>query len=77
MLTLEEPTTHSSANTRSMELVIPIAEDHQGKGFGAEAINLGFDSAFRCAGLHGVILRKVEYNNESEREWEARNPKKY
>ncbi|KAL8285990.1 hypothetical protein RB601_005883 [Gaeumannomyces tritici] len=49
----------------SADLGISIAEAHQGKGYGAEAINWAVDWAFRYARLHRIGLNAVEFNERA------------
>lgn len=50
------------AHHRCTEIGIDIIPEHQGKGYGGEAINWSLDYAFRLAGLHRVKIRGFEWN---------------
>lgn len=47
---------------RFTELGIDILAEHQGKGYGTEAISWALDWAFDVAGLHRVSVRAFEWN---------------
>lgn len=47
------------------DLAISIAEAHQGKGYGPEAINWAVDWAFRFARVHRISLHAVEFNERA------------
>lgn len=49
----------------SADLGISIAEAHQGKGYGAEAINWAVDWSFRFARLHRIALVAVVFNERA------------
>ena len=47
---------------KSAEIGIDILKEHQGKGYGTEAIKWALEWAFETAGLHRVSIRAFEYN---------------
>ena len=58
------------AQHRHTELGIDILEEHQGKGYGSEAIEWAVDWAFDVAGLHRVGIRSFEWNYGARRLYE-------
>ncbi|KAK1761594.1 acyl-CoA N-acyltransferase [Echria macrotheca] len=59
-LSLDCPPT--TRHHRSLNLGILIATEHQGRGYGTEAINWALDWAFAVAGVHAVRLTAFSYN---------------
>lgn len=51
-------------------LGIAIASEHQGKGYGAEAIQWAMDWAFERANIHSLSLGCVEYNEKGRHLYE-------
>lgn len=47
---------------RHTEIGIDLLKEHQGKGYGSEAIKWALEFAFKRAGLHRVQVRAFEYN---------------
>ncbi|EKJ76901.1 hypothetical protein FPSE_02899 [Fusarium pseudograminearum CS3096] len=50
------------AHHRNSEIGITLVKEHQGKGYGREAINWILDWGFRHAGLHTVGISTASYN---------------
>ncbi|PWY90907.1 acyl-CoA N-acyltransferase [Aspergillus heteromorphus CBS 117.55] len=55
------------AHHRETALTIDIAAEHQGQGYGSEAIAWALRWAFRVAGLHRVTVEAVGYNTDAVR----------
>ncbi|EOD48135.1 putative gnat family protein [Neofusicoccum parvum UCRNP2] len=55
---------------RSASIGISIAADHQGRGYGTEAINWILDWGFDVAGLHRVAITSFAYNDGAGRLYE-------
>ncbi|KAH6645870.1 acyl-CoA N-acyltransferase [Truncatella angustata] len=51
-------------------LAIAVSADHQGSGYGAEAIRWAVDWAFERANIHSVSLACVEYNDRAKHLYE-------
>lgn len=47
---------------RNAEIGITILKEHQGKGYGREAINWMLDWGFKHAGLHTIGITTASYN---------------
>ncbi|EWZ30675.1 hypothetical protein FOCG_07814 [Fusarium oxysporum f. sp. radicis-lycopersici 26381] len=50
------------AHHRTAEIGISLIKEHQGKGYGREAINWMVDWGFRHAGLHTIGITTTNYN---------------
>ncbi len=61
---------------RTANLGIIIAPEHQGEGYGTEAINWALDWAFAIAGMHAVPLTAFSYNEGAIRLYERLGPVK-
>ena len=66
---LDKPSPHI-AHHRFSEVGIDIIHEHQGKGYGSEAIRWCLDWAFDVAGLHRVAIRAFEWNEGARRLYE-------
>lgn len=58
------------AHNRSLEFGITIATEHQGQGYGPEAISWLLDWSFLSAGLHRVGLKAYEWNERAVKVYE-------
>ncbi|CAJ2513965.1 Uu.00g020840.m01.CDS01 [Anthostomella pinea] len=65
MLFLSDSGFASLAYFRRTRLGIQIADAHQGKGYGTEAISWAVDWAFLWAGVHSVALMTASYNERA------------
>lgn len=63
----EEP---EQKHHRKVELAIDIAQAHQGKGYGSEAIRWALEWAFKTAGLHRVTVKCFGWNDGAKRLYE-------
>ncbi|EXK36041.1 hypothetical protein FOXG_14491 [Fusarium oxysporum f. sp. lycopersici 4287] len=50
------------AHHRTAEIGISLIKEHQGKGYGREAVNWMVDWGFRHAGLHTIGITTTNYN---------------
>ncbi|KAJ8130641.1 hypothetical protein O1611_g2986 [Lasiodiplodia mahajangana] len=66
-LTAQEQEQHHHRKTM---LGINIINDHQGRGYGPEAINWALDWAFKFGGMHRVGLACYGYNDRAQRLYE-------
>lgn len=55
---------------KSGEIALDIVKEHQGKGYGTEAIQWALQWAFETAGLHRVGIRAFEWNYGARRLYE-------
>lgn len=58
------------AHNRSLEFGINVAREHQGNGYGPEAISWLLDWSFMTAGLHRVELTVFEWNEKAQKVYE-------
>ncbi|KAK4184761.1 acyl-CoA N-acyltransferase [Podospora australis] len=66
-ITLSKPIAPKTDHWRCTKLGVGIAEEHQGNGYGPEAINWALDWAFEFAGMHRVELSTASYNEKAIR----------
>jgi RimJ/RimL family protein N-acetyltransferase len=59
-----------SKHHRKAELGIQLREEHQGKGYGTEAIEWILEWAFKYGGLHRVGITSSSYNPKARRLYE-------
>ncbi|KAK4459689.1 acyl-CoA N-acyltransferase [Cladorrhinum samala] len=64
-LMLGKPTAPKTDHWRWTTLGIGIAEEHQDKGYGKEAVNWALDWAFNFAGMHRVEMLTASYNDRA------------
>ncbi|KAK3985869.1 acyl-CoA N-acyltransferase [Cladorrhinum sp. PSN332] len=64
-LMLGKPTAPKTDHWRWTTLGVGIAEEHQDKGYGSEAVNWALDWAFSFAGMHRVELMTASYNDRA------------
>lgn len=54
-----------TAHHRNTSIGIKLLREHQGKGYGGEALDWMLDWAFRHAGMHTVSLTAVDFNQSA------------
>jgi GNAT superfamily N-acetyltransferase len=62
--------TKENRHHRTGDIGILIAAEHQGKGYGSEAIRWVLNWAFQVAGLHRVGIESASFNPRAIRLWE-------
>ncbi|KAK4649901.1 hypothetical protein QC762_704100 [Podospora pseudocomata] len=64
-LMLGKPTAPQTDHWRWTRMGLGVAEEHQGNGYGKEAVNWALDWAFEFAGMHRVELTTASYNDRA------------
>ncbi|ORY68610.1 acyl-CoA N-acyltransferase [Pseudomassariella vexata] len=61
----------SATSWRRTEIEIQISDEYQNKGYGRGAINLALDWAFAWAGMHGVSISTISFNERARALYES------